>query len=118
LDNIKDNSSLLDMFVILEQQQHLKIFMEGKISTVANLTENLEGDYSNVNKIGVNNFKNHVKYPPFYVFVNIMDKIAHCCLIDVGSDPSVMSKIIMKELGISCTKKNARSMLSYNNQQH
>jgi hypothetical protein len=46
-----------------------------------------------------------------------MDKIAHCCLIDGGSGPSVMSKIIMKELGLSCTNENARSMLSYNSLQ-
>jgi hypothetical protein len=43
-----------------------------------------------------------------------MDNIAHCCLIDGGSGPSVMSKIIMEELGLSCINKNARSMLSYN----
>jgi hypothetical protein len=35
----------------------------------------------------------------------------------VGLGPSVMSKIIMEELGLSCTNENARSMLSYNNQQ-
>jgi len=46
-----------------------------------------------------------------------MDKIAHCCLIDEGSGPSVMSKIIMKELGLSCTNENSRSMLSYNSLQ-
>lgn len=43
--------------------------------------------------------------------------IAHCCLIDGGSDPSVISKIIMEEIGLSCTNENVRSMLSYNNQQ-
>jgi hypothetical protein len=42
-----------------------------------------------------------------------MDKIAHCC----QSGPSVMSKIIMEDLGLSCTNKNYRSMLSYNNLQ-
>ena len=46
-----------------------------------------------------------------------MDKIAHCCLIDGGSGPSVMSKIIMEELSMSCTNENARSMLSYNSLQ-
>jgi hypothetical protein len=46
-----------------------------------------------------------------------MDNIAHCCLIDGGSGPSVMSKIIMKELGLSCTNENARSMISYNSLQ-
>jgi hypothetical protein len=46
-----------------------------------------------------------------------MDKIAHCCLIDGGSGPSVMSKIIMEEIGFSCTNENARSMLSYNSLQ-
>jgi hypothetical protein len=43
-----------------------------------------------------------------------MDKIAHCFLIDGGSSPSVMSKIIMEELGLSCTNENSRSILSYN----
>jgi hypothetical protein len=43
-----------------------------------------------------------------------MDKIAHCFLIDGGSGPSVMLKIIMEELGFSCTNENAKSMLLYN----
>jgi hypothetical protein len=43
-----------------------------------------------------------------------MDKIGHCCLIDDNSGPSVMSKIIMEELGLSCTNENARIMISYN----
>jgi hypothetical protein len=46
-----------------------------------------------------------------------MDKIAHSCLIDDGLGPSVLSKIIMEEIGFSCTKENARSMLSYNSLQ-
>jgi ribonuclease HI len=46
-----------------------------------------------------------------------MEKIAHCCLIDGDSGPSVMSKIIMEELGLSCTNENARSILSYNSLQ-
>jgi hypothetical protein len=43
-----------------------------------------------------------------------MEKIAHCCLIHDGSGPSVMLKIIMEDIGLSCTNENARSMLSYN----
>jgi ribonuclease HI len=43
-----------------------------------------------------------------------MDKIAHCCLIDGGSGPSVMLKIIMEELGLSFTNENTISMISYN----
>jgi hypothetical protein len=46
-----------------------------------------------------------------------MDRTTHCFLINGGSGPSVMSKIIMEELGLSCTNENAGSMLSYNNQQ-
>jgi hypothetical protein len=46
-----------------------------------------------------------------------MEKIAHCCLIDGGSGPSVMSKIIMEELALSCTNENAKRMLSYNSLQ-
>lgn len=81
------------------------------------MTENPEGDYSNVNKICLNNFKNPIKYPCFYVYVKIMDKITHCFLLDGGSGPSVMSNIVMEELGLSRTNENARGMLSYNNQQ-
>jgi hypothetical protein len=46
-----------------------------------------------------------------------MDKIAHCCLIDGGLVPRLMSKIIMEELGLYCTNENARSVLSYNSLQ-
>jgi hypothetical protein len=46
-----------------------------------------------------------------------MDSISHCCLIDSSSGPSVMSKIIMEELVLSCTNENARTMLSYNSLQ-
>jgi hypothetical protein len=46
-----------------------------------------------------------------------MDKISHCCFIDSSSGPSVISKIIMEEIGLSCTNENSRSMLSYNSLQ-
>jgi hypothetical protein len=46
-----------------------------------------------------------------------MDKIAHCCLIDDSSCASVMLKMIMEELGLSCTNENAKSILSYNSLQ-
>jgi hypothetical protein len=46
-----------------------------------------------------------------------MDNIAYCCLINGGSGPSVMLKIIKEEIGLSCTNENARSMLSYNSLQ-
>jgi hypothetical protein len=46
-----------------------------------------------------------------------MDKISHCFLIDDGLGPSVMSKIIMEELGLSLTNENYKSMLSYNSLQ-
>jgi hypothetical protein len=117
LASIKADASLLDMVTIPEQQQHLKNYMEGKTSPVASISEELGEDEPHVNRIGVNNFRNPVKNPPFYISVKIMDRIAHCCLIDGGSGPSVMSKIIMEELGLSCTNENMRSMFSYNNQQ-
>jgi hypothetical protein len=117
LANIKEDSTLLDMVFIPEQQKHLKDFMEGNISTIANLFEDSKEEDSIVNRIGVNNFRNPVKIPHFYISVKIMDKIAHCFLIDGGSGPSVMSKIIMEEIGLSCTNENSRSMLFYNNLQ-
>jgi hypothetical protein len=68
-------------------------------------------------KLAVNPSRNSVRNPPFYVSMKIMDKIAHCCLIDGGSRPNVMSNIIMEELGMSCTNENSKNMLAYNNQQ-
>jgi hypothetical protein len=91
--------------------------MEGKDFVVANLYEDLDEENSSVNKVGVHNFRHPMKNSPFYISVNIMDKIAHCCLIHGGSGPSVMSKIIMEDLGFSCTNENTRSMLSYNSLQ-
>jgi hypothetical protein len=117
LANIKADATLIGMVAIPKQQMHLKQFMEGKAFVVANLSEEVDKDDSFVNKVCVHNFRNPAKKIPFYISTNIMDKIAHCCLIDGGSGPSVMSKIIMEEIGLSCTNENARSMLSYNSLQ-
>jgi hypothetical protein len=56
------------MVIVPEQQQHLKIYMEGKTSSVASLFENLDEDDSHVNRLGVNNFKNSVKKSTFLYF--------------------------------------------------
>jgi hypothetical protein len=84
---------------------------------VANLSEEANEEDSSVNKVGVHNFRYPIKNPPFYIFVKIMDKITHCFLIDGGLGPSVMSKIIMEELGLSCKNEISRSMLFYNSLQ-
>jgi hypothetical protein len=106
--NIKADATLLDMVSVPEQQMHLKQFMEGKSFVVSNLFEEVDEEDSSENKVGVHNFRYPVKNPPFYISVKIMDKIAHCCLMDGGSGPSVMSKIIMEELGLSCTNKKCQ----------
>jgi hypothetical protein len=117
LANIKEDATLLDMVVVPEQEMHLKQFMEGKAFVVTNISEEVNEEDSSINKIGVHNFRYPVKNIPFYIYVNIMDKISHCCLIDGSSGPSAMSKIIMEELGLSYTNENSRSMLSYNSLQ-
>ena len=50
LANIKADATLMDTVVVPEQQKHLKNFMEGKISTVANLSEEVDEEDSTVNK--------------------------------------------------------------------
>jgi hypothetical protein len=105
------------MVVIPEQQRQLQQFMEGKDFVVANLSEEVNEEDSNVNKVDLHNFIYLVKNPPFSIYVKSMDKMAHCCLIDGGLGPSVMSNIIMEDLGLSCTNENARSVLSYNSLQ-
>jgi hypothetical protein len=74
--------------------------MEGKGYIVANFSKEVNEEDSLVNKVGVHNFRYLVKNPPFYISIKIMDKIFHCFLIDGGSGPSVMSKIIMEELAL------------------
>jgi hypothetical protein len=39
LSNIKADTNILDMVFVPEQQNHLKNFMEGKASTIANLSK-------------------------------------------------------------------------------
>jgi len=90
LANIKTNATLLDMVVILEQQMHLKQFMEGKAFIVAYLSEEVNKEDCFVNKVGVHNFIYPVKNSHFYISIKIMDKIVHCCVIDGGSGPSTM----------------------------
>jgi hypothetical protein len=82
LDNIKANATLLDMVSFHEQQNHLKNFIEGKDSTIANLSEEAKEEDSNVNKTSVNNFKHPIKNPPFFISIKIVDMIVHCFLID------------------------------------
>jgi hypothetical protein len=65
LANIKVDATLLDMVVVPEQQNHLKTFMEGKDSTIANLSEEVKEEDSSVNKVGINSFKHPVKTPHF-----------------------------------------------------
>ena len=42
--------------------------------------------------------------PPFYISLNIHDKVLHNCLLDSGASHKVMSKVVMDELGLSITK--------------
>lgn len=53
------------------------------------------------------------RYPPFYVSMKIMGNIVHSCLIDGGSSPNIISKVIMEQLGLTCTGE-ARNMLTFN----
>jgi hypothetical protein len=117
LDNIKADATLLYMVAFLEQHMHMKQLMEVKSYVVDNISEEVNEENSSVNKVGVHNFRNPIKNPPFYISVKIMDKISHCCLIDGSSGPSAMPKIIMEEIGLYCTNQNSRSMLSYNSLQ-
>jgi hypothetical protein len=79
------------------------------------IVEEDEEESSENKFLDVNPSRNSVRKPHFYVSMKIMDKISHCCLIDSGSGPNVMSNIIMEELGLSCTNENSKNMLAYNN---
>ena len=42
--------------------------------------------------------------PPFYISLNIHDKILHNCLLDSGASHNLMPKVVMDELGLNITK--------------
>jgi hypothetical protein len=42
--------------------------------------------------------------PPFYISMNVHDKILHNCLMDSGASHNVMPKVFMEELGLDITK--------------
>ena len=42
--------------------------------------------------------------PPFYISLNIHDKILHNCLLDSGVSHNLMPKAVMDELGLDITK--------------
>jgi hypothetical protein len=43
-------------------------------------------------------------YPPFYISLNVHDKILHNCLMDSGASHNVIPKVVMQELGLDITK--------------
>jgi hypothetical protein len=65
LANIKADATLLDMVVVPEQHMHMKQFMEGKFSIVANIYEEVDKEDSSVNNVGVHNFRYPIKIPLF-----------------------------------------------------
>ena len=42
--------------------------------------------------------------PPFYISLNIHDKILHNCFLDSGASHNLMPKAVMDELGLDITK--------------
>ena len=42
--------------------------------------------------------------PPFYISLNIHDKILHNCLLDSGASHNLMPKAVMDEIDLSITK--------------
>ena len=43
-------------------------------------------------------------FPPFYISLNIHDKVLHNFLLDSGASHNLMPKVVMDELGLSITK--------------
>ena len=43
--------------------------------------------------------------PPFYLSLNIHDKLLHNFLLDFGASHNIMPKKVMDELGLEITKK-------------
>jgi len=122
LANLKANISFLEVLRAPEQQQNMSNSLAtSKITSSpfkprptqsANIVD-FEEQYSEREVNATIPSRPEPKYPPFYVSIKIMWKIAHSCLIDGGSSPNIMSKVIMEQLGLNCTGE-ARNMLTFN----
>lgn len=77
--NIKVNTTLLYMASVPKQQEHIKIFIEGKTSSSLATNEHSEGESYEYKVLAMNNPKNSIKNLDFYVSMKIMDKITHFC---------------------------------------
>ena len=42
--------------------------------------------------------------PPFYVILNIHEKILHNAMLDSGASHNIMPKVVMESLGLEITK--------------
>ena len=42
-------------------------------------------------------------FPPFYISLNIHDKVIHNCLLDSGASHNLIPKAVMDELGLGIT---------------
>lgn len=118
LRKLISNATLLDLARTPQQIKNLKKFLEKQTkqkvtnSNVSIIEIEQETDHKEV--IGTITTYKQPKNPPFYISMKIVDKIAHCCLINGGSRPNVMSKTIMEELSLYCTNDNSRNMLAFN----
>jgi hypothetical protein len=61
-------------------------------------------DENHIITIGLHIEDKYDSSPPFYISLNIHDKILHKCLMDSGASHNVMSKVVMDELGLDITK--------------
>jgi hypothetical protein len=61
-------------------------------------------DENHVITIGLHIEDKYNSSPPFYISLNIHDKILHTCLMDSGASHNVMLKVVMDELGLDITK--------------
>ena len=42
--------------------------------------------------------------PPFYISLNVHDKLLHNCLLNFGASHNLMPKVVMEKLGLDITK--------------
>lgn len=122
LENLKENIIFLDVLKAPKQQHNLtnslttskipQSSFRPRASQSADMV-NFEDLYSEKEVNAEIPSRLEPKYPPFYVLMKIMGKIAHSCLIDGRSSLSIMSKVIMEQLGLTYTSE-ARNMLTFN----
>lgn len=105
IQNIKIPTPLVELMKNHSFKQNILKTLEPKYTSASTSTDflNLQDDKPTI-VLGPMIEDRDDNSPPFYISLNIHDKILHNCLLDSGTSHNLMPKAVMDELGLEITK--------------